>query len=51
MSFCYTLSEEEVKALHNFLMKVGYINYETDWLIVELVHKLDNYLATNVGRG
>jgi hypothetical protein len=38
------LSITETKALRDFLMRVGYISYETDWLIVELCHRLDNYL-------
>jgi hypothetical protein len=45
------LSVAETEALRNFLMRVGYISYETDWLIVELVHRLDNYLSERESLG
>lgn len=41
----FVLSEEEVKNLHDFLMRVGYISYEYHLLIIVLVRKLDRYIA------
>jgi len=39
--------KSELKALHSFLFKVGYISYEHDPLIIALSRKLDKFFTKN----